>query len=184
MSFCSLTKKSIIPPNKSNYYDFYDQENWNMCFFWYEQFSDTKSDFDMFRHICEANWGWQGFWRDTFGPRAVKNVIKGEYYFKMTFHPFLPSVAFHTPTYVRACVRVHVRVCVCVCVRVCVSVCVRVCVCVCVGRRETSNNCYSLVNIHFIKDKISTRSLRNYKSINPLSANPTKWSNTLKQFGG
>ena len=27
MSFCSLTKKCIIPPSKSNYYDFYDQEN-------------------------------------------------------------------------------------------------------------------------------------------------------------
>ena len=33
MSFCSLTKKCIIPPSKSDYYDFYDLENWNMCFF-------------------------------------------------------------------------------------------------------------------------------------------------------
>ena len=122
----------------------------------------------MFRHICEANWNWQGF---TFGPHAVKNVMKGEYYFKMTVHPFLPSVALH-----QCCIS-HPSTCMCrgggilLCFQILL-------------RSLASNSCYSLVNIHFTKDKIFLHKVIEKLSINPLSAYPTKWSNTLKQFGG
>lgn len=100
MSLCGLMKKCIISPRKSNYYDCYDQENSNMLF----GMSGFRTEKVMFRHICEANWNWQGF---TFGPHAVKNVMKGEYYFKMTVHPSLPSVALH-----QCCIS-HPSTCMC-----------------------------------------------------------------------
>ena len=51
-------------------------------------------------------------------------------------------------------------------------------------RSLASNSCYSLVNIHFTTDKIFLHKVIEKLSINPLSAYPTKWLNTLKQFSG